>query len=128
MLFWSDWNRAAPKIERSEADGAHRRVLIGADVQLPNALTIDYRTERLCWTDAGLLRVECSDLDGGQRRVVRHGVKYPFGLANHAGRLYWTDWLEKVSPPSPPRPRPRPPSPPARRQRRPCPHGNRIGR
>ncbi len=96
LLFWTDWNRQEPKIERSEADGSNRQVLIKTDLKLPNSLTVDYEGQRLCWADAGVFRIECSDLEGGQRRIIRSDVKYPFGLTLYQGSLFWTDWQEKV--------------------------------
>ena len=38
--------------------------------------------------------VECSNLDGENRRVIRSDVKYPFGLTHYGHRLFWTDWEE----------------------------------
>ena len=56
MLYWTDWDRANPKIERSWLDGSNREVLV-SDVGLPNGLTIDYQSRQLCWADAGMLQV-----------------------------------------------------------------------
>ena len=55
-MFWTDWNRKMPKIERGDMDGSHRQVLVGNDLALPNALTIDYRANQICWADAGNAR------------------------------------------------------------------------
>ena len=95
LLFWTDWNRDQPKIERADTDGTNRQPFVTGDVRLPNSLTIDYGKERVCWTDAGLFRVECCDVHAcADRRVVTADVKYPFGLTHYAGRLFWTDWQE----------------------------------
>jgi hypothetical protein len=57
-LFWSDWDRANPKIERANADGTDRRSdFITTDLQLPNSLTIDFEREDICWADAGVRRI-----------------------------------------------------------------------
>jgi nidogen (entactin) len=57
-LFWSDWDRANPKIERANADGTDRRSdFITTALQLPNSLTIDFEREDICWADAGVRRI-----------------------------------------------------------------------
>ncbi len=52
-LYWTDWNRDAPKIETSYMDGSNRRVLVKDDLGLPNGLTYDSQSSLLCWADAG---------------------------------------------------------------------------
>jgi nidogen (entactin) len=69
-MYWSDWNRVAPKIEVANMDGSGRSVLVGNDLGLPNNLAIDFDRNELCWTDAGLHRIECIDLQSLNRRVV----------------------------------------------------------
>lgn len=54
-LYWTDWNREAPKIETSYMDGTHRRILVKDDLGLPNGLTYDSHSSQLCWADAGML-------------------------------------------------------------------------
>ena len=53
MIFWTDWNRGSPKIEKAYMDGTHREFLVDTDLELPNGLTLDYYTQQLCWGDAG---------------------------------------------------------------------------
>lgn len=52
-VYWTDWNRDAPKIESSSLDGRNRKVLVQVGLMLPNALTWDFVTNQLCWADAG---------------------------------------------------------------------------
>ena len=52
-LFWSDWNRDAPRIERSNMDGSERRILVQDNLGLPNGLFVEARTQQVCWADAG---------------------------------------------------------------------------
>jgi len=92
LLFWSDWNRKAPKIEVSSMDGTNRRTLVTEDLSLPNALAIDYEHQQLCWADAGTQHIECVNYDGHGRRVVYSLASYPFGLAYNGNTFYWTDW------------------------------------
>lgn len=58
-----------PKIEQANMDGTARQVMVsGGTLGLPNMLTIDYKSNDLCWTDAGLRRIECIRLNGSERR------------------------------------------------------------
>lgn len=92
LLFWSDWNRLAPKIESSGLDGSNRKVIVSEDILLPNSLVVDYETETLCWADAGTHKIECVSMEGGGRRVVTRGPQYPFGLTILGQNFYYTDW------------------------------------
>lgn len=69
-LYWTDWNREAPKIEYSNLDGKQRSILVTNDLKLPNNLMIDFEHNDLCWTDAGLNRIECMNLYTKSRRVI----------------------------------------------------------
>ena len=53
VMFWTDWNRDAPKIEKANMDGSDRQSLVTDGLGLPNGLTIDYRSSQVCWADAG---------------------------------------------------------------------------
>ena len=55
IMFWTDWNRQAPKIEKAYMDGTNRAIIVQleANVSLPNGLAIDYETHHICWADAG---------------------------------------------------------------------------
>ncbi|CAB0008568.1 unnamed protein product [Nesidiocoris tenuis] len=92
-LYWSDWNRAAPKIEESNLDGSQRRDLVtGADIRLPNALTIDWDKDELCWSDAGTKTIDCMYLNRRVPNTVVSEVPYPFGIAISSDKYYWSDW------------------------------------
>ena len=53
MLYWTDWNRDGPRIERSHLDGGNRTVLVDTNIELPNGLSLDYTSSQICWADAG---------------------------------------------------------------------------
>ncbi|KAF6207786.1 hypothetical protein GE061_016234 [Apolygus lucorum] len=92
-LYWSDWNRKGPKIEESDLDGSQRRVIVsGNNVKLPNALTIDWDRDELCWSNAGTKTIDCMYLHTGLPQTVVNNANYPFGVAVSADRYYWTDW------------------------------------
>nr|XP_009937850.1 PREDICTED: nidogen-2 [Opisthocomus hoazin] len=91
-LYWTDWNREAPKIETSTVSGANRRVLVNKDIGLPNGLTFDPFSKLLCWADAGTKHLECTFPDGTGRRVVQNNLNYPFSIISYANHFYHTDW------------------------------------
>ncbi|XP_061112945.1 nidogen-2 [Conger conger] len=91
-LYWTDWNREAPKIETSTVEGHDRRVLVRDGIGLPNALTFDPSSRQVCWADAGTKRLECIGPDGTGRRVIQSNLNYPFSLVFYASHFYYTDW------------------------------------
>jgi nidogen (entactin) len=103
-LFWSDWNRDSPKIERANMDGSSRTVFVKDNIQLPNSLAVDVERDELCWADAGTKTIECIGIRNGARRTVVSECSYPFGLALSESHYYWTDWatnkVESASRPS----------------------------
>ncbi|XP_061909994.1 nidogen-2 [Entelurus aequoreus] len=91
-LYWTDWNREAPKIESSSVDGQNRRVVVTDGIGLPNALTFDSSSRQICWADAGTKQLECIFPDGSGRRVIHPSVNYPFSMVYHHNHFYYTDW------------------------------------
>lgn len=92
-IFWSDWNRNAPKIEWANMDGTQRGVFLDqSDVRLPNTLAIDWARDRLCYSDAGLFVIKCVGIHSMEREIIAENCSYPFGLAISGDTFYWTDW------------------------------------
>ncbi|XP_012137362.2 nidogen isoform X2 [Megachile rotundata] len=92
-IFWSDWNRASPKLEWANEDGSGRAIFLQGDfVKLPNSLSIDWATDELCWADAGTFTISCMEIDSREINVVANELTYPFGLAISHQNYYWTDW------------------------------------
>ncbi|KAH9629926.1 hypothetical protein HF086_017441 [Spodoptera exigua] len=98
-LFWSDWEQAAPRIERASLAGRGRRALVGADVlgdgAWPNGIALDYRARRLYWVDARSDSIHCADYEGADHRVVLRdhpALSHPFAVTVFEAHVYWTDW------------------------------------
>ncbi|XP_042260961.1 nidogen-2 isoform X7 [Thunnus maccoyii] len=91
-LYWTDWNREAPKIESSSVDGQNRRVVVSDGIGLPNALTYDSSSGQICWADAGTKRLECIFPDGSGRKVIHATLNYPFSMVYYRNHFYYTDW------------------------------------
>lgn len=64
------------------------------DIAWPNALTIDYFTERIYWADAHLDYIAFADLEGRHKHIVLSGDRVPhvFALTLFDDELFWTDW------------------------------------
>ena len=68
-MFWTDWGTVA-RIETASMDGTNRRTLISRNLRWPNGITVDYSSSgALFWSDAGLDKIETSDIHGHNRRV-----------------------------------------------------------
>ncbi|KAF4524942.1 hypothetical protein B566_EDAN012698 [Ephemera danica] len=99
FLFFTTWHLQA-YIGRMGLDGSNfTRILTwNDDIAWPNALAIDYFTDRLFWADAHLDYIAHSDLYGKHRHNVLVGSKVPhvFALTLFDDSLYWTDWNLKA--------------------------------
>ncbi|WAR19053.1 NDG-like protein [Mya arenaria] len=92
VMYWADWFRNAPTIERANMDGSDRAQFVTTDLGLPNGLTLDTYTQQLCWADAGVKKIECVRTDGIGRRVVTEEAQYPFDITFYGNMLYYSDW------------------------------------
>ena len=74
-LFFTTWHLQA-YIGRLGMDGTNSARIITYEkhVSWPNALTIDYTTDKLFWADAHLDYIAHSDFDGKNRRYVAQDV------------------------------------------------------
>ena len=79
-------------IEMASMDGRNRSVLHDTDLSQITSLTIDYQRQVLYWVNVGT--IECSNIDGSNRRMVNihvDGVGFPYGLAILDDTLFLTD-------------------------------------
>lgn len=93
-LFFADWGHS-PRIERSLLDGSERKSIINSELGFPTGLAIDFQTKKLFWADALQDKIETSDLDGKNRKVVIPHAEHPFGFTLTSGYYYFTDWYNK---------------------------------
>ena len=70
----------------------------GDNLAWPNALAIDYFTDKVWWADAHLDYVAYSDFDGNNKHVVLRAKQAPhvFALTIMDDYLYWSDWNLKA--------------------------------
>ena len=96
-LFFSEWS-LQPYIGRMALDGSPELAdpiikLAENDLGWPNALTIDYYSERLFWGDAHLNEIGFMDFDGaGRRHIPAQRTSHVSSMAVFDDFLYWSDW------------------------------------
>ncbi|XP_022692321.1 low-density lipoprotein receptor-related protein 2-like isoform X2 [Varroa jacobsoni] len=97
-LFFTDWGHHA-FIARLGMDGSNftRLVTYADKLVWPNALTVDYFSDKIFWADAHLDYIEYADFEGKNRHTVLSGQKVPhvFALSIFDDWLFWTDWNMK---------------------------------
>ena len=94
LMFWTDWGEM-PRIELAYMDGSGRHTIVDTDLSQPIAITVDYATEKVYWSDSDLDKIEYANYDGSERMVLETqnvGLAYPFGLTVAGDVLFWTDW------------------------------------
>ena len=73
-------------------EGSNRMALHTTNLQTPYALTIDYTTQTLYWADYALNKLESSNTDGSNRRLLTTNIRDPYAMTFFADVLYWSDW------------------------------------
>ncbi|XP_050504790.1 prolow-density lipoprotein receptor-related protein 1 isoform X2 [Diabrotica virgifera virgifera] len=95
-LFWTDWDRQLPRIERCSLAGSDRKVVVRIEYNgWPNGITLDYTTRRIYWVDARSDSIHTSNYDGGDvHEIMRHPevLSHPFAITVFENFVYWTDW------------------------------------
>ncbi|XP_037869964.1 low-density lipoprotein receptor-related protein 2 isoform X2 [Bombyx mori] len=98
-LYFTSWHLQA-YIGKMGMDGSNFTMILNwdDDIAWPNALTIDYFTDRIYWADAHLDYIGSADLEGRHRHVVLSGKSVPhvFALSLFDDDIYWTDWNLKA--------------------------------
>lgn len=92
LLFYTDWGDKA-HLSRINMDGTNPVKIVTEDLSWPNALTIDYVSEKLFWADASLDYIAMADLDGANKKVVvSQSLPHVFAITTFGSYLFWTDW------------------------------------
>ncbi len=98
ILFWATWGRR-PSITRARMDGSLIEPIIQNGISIPNGVAMDYMTDTLYWTDAGYHHIECSNMNGEDRRIILSSIffsYYGFHILIKDGFLYWSEWADKL--------------------------------
>lgn len=98
LIFWTDWDKRSPRIERATMSGEDRKKLV--DIKKvkggwPNGLTLDYDALNIYWIDANSDSIHVVDYDGNNHRSPLRKIRslgHPFAITLFDNNLYWTDW------------------------------------
>uniref|UniRef100_A0A8C2HQH4 Nidogen 2b (osteonidogen) n=1 Tax=Cyprinus carpio TaxID=7962 RepID=A0A8C2HQH4_CYPCA len=94
MLYWTDFGRHT--IYRVLLEfGSEPEAIISQGLVQPEGIAVDTVHRKLFWVDSGKDRIETSDLDGRNRKVlIDSDLVNPRAIVVDAksGTLYWTDW------------------------------------
>lgn len=69
-MFWTNWNPKSPSIQKSFLNGFMVQTIIKTDINMPNAITLDFMEMKLYWSDARLDKIERCETDGSNRVVM----------------------------------------------------------
>ncbi|XP_078665896.1 uncharacterized protein LOC144908234 [Branchiostoma floridae x Branchiostoma belcheri] len=93
LMYWGD--EGNDRIARAAMDGSNQTTII-TDVSDPRAVTIDYREDRLYYSDA--TRMYSSDLLGNNRQqLLSETGKYVRGIAVDENYVYWSSTFSNPS-------------------------------
>ena len=85
------WTKAVPgSIDRAGMDSSSPVTLV-TRWGSPHAITIDFPSRRLYWTEPSVPRIQSSDLYGGdlQLAVQLPDESFPYGITIFNDRIYW---------------------------------------
>lgn len=93
-VYWSSENQ--PSLQVTSIPAEHTAVLLNVGLRRLESLTLHPPTGGLCFSNLdqpGSSTVECSSMDGSQRRVVCRDVVHATSLVFSAdgGTVYWAD-------------------------------------
>ena len=72
-------------------DGHSRMVLHSTNLADTYTITMDYENQVFYWADYTLNKIESSNVDGSNRRILTASVRDPYSITYYNGRLYWGD-------------------------------------
>ncbi|KAH9496257.1 Low-density lipoprotein receptor- protein 6 [Bulinus truncatus] len=94
-LYWTD--SLTNRIEVSDLDGKHPKVLNWQHIDQPRAIALDPENGYMYWTDWGETpKIEKAGMDGNQETrsvIIKENIMWPNGLTidYEASKLYWAD-------------------------------------
>nr|QJE49263.1 vitellogenin receptor [Diaphanosoma celebensis] len=90
LFFWSDWG-SHPHIGSAGMDGSDRKEIVNTDIVWPNGVAVDDTMNRVYWSDAKLNRIESSQFDGSDRRILQASVNHPHAIDVFENLIFWAD-------------------------------------
>lgn len=85
LLFWSDWDKGDPRIERCSMAGEYRQIIIHVDKGgWPNGICLDYIQKRIYYIDAHSNSIHTTNYDGSDHHLVirdEEALSHPFSIS-----------------------------------------------
>ncbi|XP_062567182.1 low-density lipoprotein receptor-related protein 5-like [Saccostrea cucullata] len=92
ILLWTEIG-IFPRIGRASMDGTSKEYIVTINGGSPNALALDFETDRLYWTDGQRNTIEYTDLDGRNQRVLATAKDAQLAdIVLNRQFLYYTSW------------------------------------
>ncbi|XP_071943214.1 low-density lipoprotein receptor-related protein 2-like [Antedon mediterranea] len=89
-LYFAD-NAQIKEIVRAGLNGRDHVVLVNTSISSPSAITVDYATDDVYWSDTNVDTIQRIKWDGTGRTIIQSFLTNPSGLAIYNEFLYWTD-------------------------------------
>lgn len=80
-----------PSILRIGMNGLGSEKIITDDIKEPKGIAVDFMSKRIYWSDSHLHRLESSNLQGKERKILINKLKSPFGIAVFGDDVFWSD-------------------------------------
>ena len=93
-MYWTRASWSGSSIWRADMDGS-RPSRIVTELGQPRGILIDFQVSRLYWADFGTNKIQSSNLDGRDMRVILHDWISPFGIAHIGDKIFWGTHLDK---------------------------------
>ncbi|XP_062587955.1 low-density lipoprotein receptor-related protein 4-like [Saccostrea cucullata] len=94
FMFWTEsYAGNVSRIGKSYMDGTLKVYIVTSGLNWPSGLAIDFKTNRLYWTDGYTDRIEYSDLNGGNRHVLTTDADaHLMSIVISGQHLFYTAW------------------------------------
>ena len=94
-LYWTDSNRSASKIQRSNLNGSNVEDLVTSGLDGPISLALDMTGGKMYWTEGGAYKIQRANLNGSgveDLYTTSASLEIPYGIALDVagGKMYWT--------------------------------------
>ncbi|XP_066926759.1 serine-rich adhesin for platelets-like [Clytia hemisphaerica] len=94
-MYWRVWQGTKSSIKHATMDGLNPKIIIET-VGWPNGLAVDKDENQLFWADTRPNRIESSDLDGNNRKIILQADNlYILAISLYNNYIYFTDLVTK---------------------------------
>jgi len=96
LIYWiTDDDKGKIRFLNMSSPPPKTPTILPNKLERPDGLACDWINKKLYWTDAGTHRIEISELDGSNQKIILWkdlGLPRAIVLDPHHKVMYWTDW------------------------------------